>query len=106
MRLCLFLAAPLMLLSACNSGGPPTNEAAAAANASEEVQDGLLDRSLAGTAAPATAFEDPEGDRTTLADFKGKPLLVNLWATGARHASRKCPGSMPWPRARRASCRC
>jgi thiol-disulfide isomerase/thioredoxin len=80
-RLSLFLAAPLILLASCDGSAPPANETAAAANASEEVQDGLLDRSLAGTPAPATFFEDPEGDRTSLADFKGKPVLVNLWAT-------------------------
>jgi thiol-disulfide isomerase/thioredoxin len=26
-------------------------------------------------------FDDPSGGRLTLADFKGKPLLVNFWAT-------------------------
>jgi len=30
---------------------------------------------------PAVVFEDPKGAPTRLADFKGKPLLVNLWAT-------------------------
>ncbi|HEX8625287.1 MAG TPA: TlpA disulfide reductase family protein [Allosphingosinicella sp.] len=42
---------------------------------------GLLDRSRAGSAAPATAFEDPDGAPATLADFRGKPVLLNLWAT-------------------------
>jgi thiol-disulfide isomerase/thioredoxin len=42
---------------------------------------GRLDRSHAGRAAPATPFEDPDGTSTTLADFRGRPLLVNLWAT-------------------------
>jgi thiol-disulfide isomerase/thioredoxin len=42
---------------------------------------GRLDRSRAGDAAPATAFEDPDGEPASLADFKGRPLLVNLWAT-------------------------
>lgn len=26
-------------------------------------------------------FQDPEGEPVSLADFRGKPLLVNLWAT-------------------------
>lgn len=30
---------------------------------------------------PAIAFEDPNGSMTRLSDFRGKPLLVNLWAT-------------------------
>jgi thiol-disulfide isomerase/thioredoxin len=42
---------------------------------------GRLDRSNAGRAAPATAFEDPKGAPATLADFRGGPVLVNLWAT-------------------------
>jgi thiol-disulfide isomerase/thioredoxin len=42
---------------------------------------GRLDRSRAGTAAPAIQFEDPEGEPATFADFRGRPLLVNLWAT-------------------------
>jgi thiol-disulfide isomerase/thioredoxin len=30
---------------------------------------------------PAIAFEGPDGQTRTLADFKGKTVLVNLWAT-------------------------
>ncbi len=40
-----------------------------------------LDRSHKGEAAPVVAFEAPDGKRTTLAAFRGKPVLVNLWAT-------------------------
>jgi thiol-disulfide isomerase/thioredoxin len=40
-----------------------------------------LDRSHAGSAAPAVLFEDPAGEPASLADFRGKPVLVNLWAT-------------------------
>jgi thiol-disulfide isomerase/thioredoxin len=39
------------------------------------------DRSHAGEAAPATAFKGPDGAPLTIAKFKGKPVLVNLWAT-------------------------
>lgn len=42
---------------------------------------GRLDRSHAGKAAPATPFEDPDGAPASLTDFRGRPLLVNLWAT-------------------------
>jgi len=42
---------------------------------------GRLDRSYRGTPAPDTVFEDPEGEPASFADFRGKPLLVNLWAT-------------------------
>lgn len=40
-----------------------------------------LDRSHAGEAAPATTFKDAAGKPVTLATFRGKPVLVNLWAT-------------------------
>jgi thiol-disulfide isomerase/thioredoxin len=42
---------------------------------------GRLDRSYAGKAAPQVIFQDPAGEAVTLADFRGRPLLLNLWAT-------------------------
>ncbi|MGZ8998976.1 MAG: TlpA family protein disulfide reductase [Allosphingosinicella sp.] len=42
---------------------------------------GRLDRSHAGTAAPDVAFEDGSGQPTRLGEFRGRPVLVNLWAT-------------------------
>ena len=39
------------------------------------------DFSHAGEAPPAVTFADPAGKPVTLASFKGKPVLVNLWAT-------------------------
>lgn len=41
---------------------------------------GTLDVSRRGEDMPDARFFDPAGDETELADFKGKPLLVNLWA--------------------------
>jgi thiol-disulfide isomerase/thioredoxin len=42
---------------------------------------GAVDRSHAGEAMPDAAFERPDGSETRLADFKGTPVLLNLWAT-------------------------
>ena len=42
---------------------------------------GRLDRSHAGTPAPEVAFEDPSGRPARMSDFRGRPVLVNLWAT-------------------------
>lgn len=42
---------------------------------------GSLDRSRAGTPAPETEFQGPGGESASFADYRGKPLLVNLWAT-------------------------
>jgi thiol-disulfide isomerase/thioredoxin len=56
-----------------------TNMAAAAPAA--RYPTGRLDRSHAGSPAPASQFQDPQGRPTSLAAFRGRPLLVNLWAT-------------------------
>jgi thiol-disulfide isomerase/thioredoxin len=42
---------------------------------------GTLDISQRGKAGPTDSFLDPSGKPVTLASFKGRPLLVNLWAT-------------------------
>ncbi len=41
----------------------------------------IVDRSHKGAAAPAAAFRGPDDAAVTLAAFRGRPLLVNLWAT-------------------------
>lgn len=42
---------------------------------------GEVDVSQAGTPAPTQAFSRADGSTVTLADFRGRPVLVNLWAT-------------------------
>ena len=76
-----------LLLAGCDrqkpdgpqGGGAPSDWAGPRLGQGESA--GRLDRSHAGAPAPASAFENPEGGPATLADFRGKPLLVNLWAT-------------------------
>ncbi|WP_432769642.1 MAG: TlpA family protein disulfide reductase [Sphingopyxis sp.] len=41
----------------------------------------IIDRSHKGEAAPTVAFRGPDDAAVTLAAFRGRPLLVNLWAT-------------------------
>jgi thiol-disulfide isomerase/thioredoxin len=53
----------------------------AAGEKAQRPPTGRLDRSYAGTPAPTFLFENPDGEPATFAEFKGKPLLVNLWAT-------------------------
>lgn len=75
----------LLFLAACGEGGAPSDNAQTDQpgwkGPVQAPPTGRLDRSNAGRPAPATAFEDPDGASTTLADFRGKPVLVNLWAT-------------------------
>ncbi|MGZ8349931.1 MAG: TlpA family protein disulfide reductase, partial [Allosphingosinicella sp.] len=52
-----------------------------AAVAARAYPTGRLDRSHGGTPAPDVAFEDPQGRPVRLSDFRGRPLLLNLWAT-------------------------
>jgi thiol-disulfide isomerase/thioredoxin len=68
-------------------GAPETAKAAANAVANEAAPHaeayptGRLDRSHAGTPAPDLVFEDGDGRPVRLSVFRGRPMLVNLWAT-------------------------
>jgi thiol-disulfide isomerase/thioredoxin len=67
--------------ASANSASWAGPQAAAPVAGEGSLPAGKLDRSRAGTPAPDSAFEDPAGQPARLADFKGKPVLVNLWAT-------------------------
>jgi len=41
--------------------------------------------------APAISFADPAGDRVDLSEFKGKLVLINLWATWCAPCLREMP---------------
>ncbi len=58
------------------AGAPATGNAAHA-----QYPTGRLDRSHGGTQAPDVAFQRPDGGQVRLSAFRGRPLLVNLWAT-------------------------
>ena len=77
------LALLVLPLWSCDSEmkAPESVPAAEAPSALSEKVAGRLDRSHAGTPAPGTTFEDPAGEPATLQDFRGKPVLLNLWAT-------------------------
>lgn len=72
-----------LLLAAASLGGcdrqSPTREQAAPAAAPAPAA--AIDRSHKGEAAPKIAFRDAAGKSVTIADFRGRPVLVNLWAT-------------------------
>jgi thiol-disulfide isomerase/thioredoxin len=80
----LLLAA--LVLTACDAGdkGKPAASQASAADAGAKAVEPRLnsiDRSHAGEVAPALAFERRGGVATSLVAFRGRPVLVNLWAT-------------------------
>lgn len=81
----------LLLAGGCTRQSPAPEQANAQANvqtadeAAPTVRPplavGAVDRSHKGEAAPAGALTDLAGKAVTLAAFKDKPVLVNLWAT-------------------------
>ena len=86
MKRSLFLIGLLALGASGCRQSPPAEPQADQAQANEaaaaETQPAqLLDRSQAGTAAPKAVFLSPEGGKVSIADFRGRPVLVNLWAT-------------------------
>lgn len=74
----------LMLLAGCDRQSAPqpqANAAAAAPAAPFPAEGGAIDRSHKGEAAPAAALTGLDGKAAPLAGLRGKPVLVNLWAT-------------------------
>jgi thiol-disulfide isomerase/thioredoxin len=88
MRL-LMISCALLALAACQKPKDVTaNEAASSAEAGAIKG---VDRSHKGKPAPDVAFNDPDGAETSLAEFSGKPLLVNLWATWCAPCVKELP---------------
>ena len=95
---------PLLLVLALATGcdrqkakAPQANEVAAPAIVEQGV-----DRSQAGKPAPDTIFKDPDGGETSLAEFAGAPVLVNLWATWCAPCVKELPTLDKLARARAA----
>lgn len=71
------------LLAGCDrqSDQPAQPQASQVAQGGPEAPADKLDRSHKGTPVPAVNLTDPSGESLDLTSFKGKPLLINLWAT-------------------------
>jgi thiol-disulfide isomerase/thioredoxin len=85
------LAAALILsLAACHQ---KTQQQSANESAASVANEGIkgVHRNHKGTAEPAVAFNDPDGKPVKLADFKGKPALVNLWASWCAPCVKELP---------------
>lgn len=83
----------LLLLAACDrqSTPQPQGEPAKPASPATMAAPSKADYSHKGAPAPANAFAAPNGDSVTFADFKGRPILVNLWATWCAPCLKELP---------------
>lgn len=88
MRL-LFVTTALLGLAACHQPAaeqPQANQAVAADTGIKGVH-----RDAKGKSLPDAVFNDADGKPVRLADFKGKPVLVNLWATWCAPCVKELP---------------
>lgn len=82
LRLSIVLLLALLVVG-CDRQKPdmPQGEASGTNQPASDAKASKIDRSHAGKAASQVQFNDPDGAKVSLADFEGKPLLLNLWAT-------------------------
>src|SRR3546814_13826243 len=85
----LIIAALLTLaLAGCDKGKQDHTQ--------EQASIARIDRSLAGQEAPATPLLGPQDQPVTLAAFRGKPLIVTLWATSCALCMPEDRQSVVW----------
>jgi thiol-disulfide isomerase/thioredoxin len=68
-------------MGACHKEAPPPPQAQPDAAAAPQAETHAVDTAGKGKSAPDIEIKDATGKVAKLADFKGKPMLLNLWAT-------------------------
>jgi len=84
----LFLA--LLAIAGCDRQKPEAQQGEAAKGVPAGPKRGI-DRSHAGAAAPDSVFHDPDGEDISLKEFRGVPVLVNLWASWCAPCIKELP---------------
>lgn len=89
----LLIVSLLIVLAGCDRQSASSEQAEPAAeNGKAIAKDGSgLDRSHAGEALPNVVLIDPDGNRVALNSLKGKPILLNLWATWCAPCVKEMP---------------
>ncbi|BBC72255.1 conserved hypothetical protein [Altererythrobacter sp. B11] len=87
----LLTCALAFLVGACDreSAQPAQPQESAAPDPGELA--GTIDRSFAGQPMPPATVSDPSGTTMALAETKGKPVLMNLWATWCAPCVKEMP---------------
>ena len=88
MRLILLLLA--LTIAGCDRQKGPAPQDEPAAAAAEAPRSGV-DRSNKGKPAPDVVFRNPDGGEISLEQFRGVPVLVNLWATWCAPCVKELP---------------
>jgi len=88
----LTVIAVLLAVAAC-SKSPPKQQQATNTSAAPAPDSGIkgVHRENRGKLAPAAPFNDPDGKPVRIADFAGRPVLVNLWATWCAPCVKELP---------------
>jgi thiol-disulfide isomerase/thioredoxin len=81
--------AAVMLLAACQQQPQPAQNDTATSPEASGIKG--VHRDNRGKPPPDKVFTDPEGKPARIADFTGKPVLVNLWASWCAPCVKELP---------------